>query len=34
MTNWRWWIVVLLFFATTVNYMDKQVPGKIPGRIS
>ena len=25
MTNWRWWIVVLLFFATTVNYMDRQV---------
>ncbi len=25
MTNWRWWICVLLFFATTINYMDKQV---------
>jgi ACS family hexuronate transporter-like MFS transporter len=25
MTNWRWWIVVLLFVATTVNYMDRQV---------
>ena len=25
MTNWRWWIVMLLFFATTVNYMDRQV---------
>ena len=25
MTNWRWWIVTLLFFATTVNYMDRQV---------
>ena len=25
MTNWRWWIVMLLFLATTVNYMDRQV---------
>src|SRR5574344_3167600 len=25
MTNWRWWMVALLFFATTVNYMDSQV---------
>lgn len=25
MTNWRWWICVLLFFATTINYLDKQV---------
>jgi len=25
MTNWRWWIVALLFIATTVNYMDRQV---------
>ena len=25
MTNWRWWMVVLLFFATTINYMDRQV---------
>ena len=25
MTNWRWWMVVLLFIATTVNYMDRQV---------
>lgn len=25
MTNWRWWIVMLLFVATTVNYMDRQV---------
>ena len=25
MTNWRWWMVVLLFVATTVNYMDRQV---------
>ena len=25
MTSWRWWIVVLLFVATTVNYMDRQV---------
>jgi ACS family hexuronate transporter-like MFS transporter len=25
MTNWHWWMVVLLFVATTVNYMDRQV---------
>ncbi len=25
MTNWRWWICALLFVATTVNYMDRQV---------
>ncbi len=25
MTNWRWWMCVLLFVATTVNYMDRQV---------
>ena len=25
MTNWRWWMVVLMFMATTVNYMDRQV---------
>ena len=25
MTNWRWWMVVLLFVATPVNYMDRQV---------
>jgi len=25
MTNWRWWMVVLLFLATTINYMDRQV---------
>ena len=25
MTNWRLWMVVLLFLATTVNYMDRQV---------
>ena len=25
MTNWRWWMVVLLLVATTVNYMDRQV---------
>lgn len=25
MTNWRWWMVVLLFMATTINYMDRQV---------
>ena len=25
MTNWRWWICTLLFIATTVNYLDRQV---------
>ena len=25
MSNWRWWICSLLFFATTVNYLDRQV---------
>lgn len=25
MTNFRWVICTLLFFATTVNYMDRQV---------
>lgn len=25
MTNWRWWMCLLLFLATTVNYMDRQV---------
>ena len=24
-TNWRWWMCALLFVATTVNYMDRQV---------
>jgi ACS family hexuronate transporter-like MFS transporter len=26
-TNYRWVIVVLLFFATTINYLDRQVLG-------
>jgi len=25
MTNWRWWLCSLLFAATTVNYLDRQV---------
>jgi len=25
MTNWRWWMVSLLFLATTINYLDRQV---------
>ena len=25
MTNWRWWLCSLLFFALTVNYLDRQV---------
>ena len=24
-TNYRWVIVALLFFATTINYLDRQV---------
>lgn len=24
-TNWRWWLCGLLFVATTVNYLDRQV---------
>ena len=29
MTSWRWWMVVLLFVATTVNYMDRQDAGVV-----
>lgn len=25
MSNWRWWLCSLLFVATTVNYLDRQV---------
>ncbi len=25
MTNWRWWICGMLFMATTINYLDRQV---------
>ncbi|MBQ9820301.1 MAG: MFS transporter, partial [Bacteroidales bacterium] len=25
MSSWRWWICSLLFVATTVNYLDRQV---------
>ncbi|MCD8313842.1 MAG: MFS transporter [Bacteroidales bacterium] len=25
MSNWRWWMCALLFLATTVNYLDRQV---------
>lgn len=25
MSNWRWWMCALLFIATTVNYLDRQV---------
>ena len=25
LTNWRWWMCLLLFVATTVNYLDRQV---------
>lgn len=24
-SNMRWWICALLFFATTINYVDRQV---------
>ena len=24
-SNWRWWLCGLLFVATTVNYLDRQV---------
>jgi ACS family hexuronate transporter-like MFS transporter len=26
-TNYRWGVVALLFFATTINYLDRQVIG-------
>jgi ACS family hexuronate transporter-like MFS transporter len=26
-TNYRWGVVTLLFFATTINYLDRQVIG-------
>ena len=26
-TNYRWRICALLFFATTINYLDRQVLG-------
>lgn len=25
MSNWRWWLCTLLFVATTINYLDRQV---------
>lgn len=25
--NYRWWIITLLFFATTINYIDRQIIG-------
>jgi ACS family hexuronate transporter-like MFS transporter len=25
--NYRWFVCVLLFFATTINYLDRQVMG-------
>ena len=27
MTKYRWRVVALLFFATTINYLDRQVLG-------
>lgn len=32
--NYRWWIVAMLFFATTVNYIDRQVIGVLKPDIS
>ncbi|HWA84298.1 MAG TPA: MFS transporter [Fimbriimonadaceae bacterium] len=32
--NYRWWIVAMLFFATTVNYVDRQVIGVLKPNIS
>ena len=26
-SNYRWYIVSLLFFATTINYLDRQIIG-------
>ena len=31
MTNYRWVICAMLFFATTINYMDRQVLGSRVG---
>ncbi len=33
MTNYRWTICAMLFFATTVNYLDRQVSFIDLGRI-
>lgn len=32
--SYRWWMVVLLFFATTINYIDRQVIGILKPFIS
>ncbi len=32
--SYRWWIVGLLFFATTINYVDRQVIGLLKDNIS
>lgn len=31
--NYRWWICALLFFATTINYVDRQVIGILKDNI-
>src|SRR5215210_6574867 len=33
-TNFRWVIVALLFFATTINYLDRQVIGLLKDNLS
>jgi len=32
--NYRWIIVTLLFFATTINYLDRQIIGLLKGTIT
>src|SRR5688500_5697555 len=32
--NYRWVIVLLLFFATTINYLDRQVIGLLKDNLS
>jgi ACS family hexuronate transporter-like MFS transporter len=34
MGNYRWIIVALLFFATTINYLDRQVIGLLKDNLS
>lgn len=34
MTQYRWTICALLFFATTINYMDRQVLSLLQGKLS
>lgn len=34
MTNYRWTVCALLFFATTINYMDRQIIGLLKPELS